>query len=327
MNAVTTNVQPRECGHCERKPRVLSRIGHYLGYVLFRALLCVAGALSPESCDRIAGGLAGLMFDVIRFRRRVVLENLRHAYPELTEGERVAMARRMWRHLLLFAAETVHLPRKIHLATWRRYLRLDKADEFTRIMLGERPLVMATGHYGNFELAGLILGMFGYTTHAIARPMDNPYLDAYMTRSRARNGIRILSKSGDHERISQILASGGIVSFLADQYAGSKGCWVDFFGRPASAHKAVALFALEADALLLVGHCRRIGPPLHYEMTMDGLADPRTAAHHVGGIRELTQWFTSRIESGIRLAPDQYWWVHRRWKDNRPARRRARQAA
>jgi KDO2-lipid IV(A) lauroyltransferase len=113
------------------------------------------------------------------------------------------------------------------------------------------------------------------------------------------------------------------LTFLADQYAGIKGCWVDFFGRPASVHKSIALLALENNARLSVCASRRLGRPMRFELYDYAEIDPRA----VGTVRELTQWYTSRLEELIRQSPEQYWWLHRRWKDPRPARRAEKAAA
>ena len=299
----------------------------YLVYLLVRVASCVAQAVRLETCHSAAKLLAVLFTDVLGVRRAVINENLRHAFPELSDSQRRSLARRMWEHLILFAAEVAHTPRKIHETNWRDYLKLEDEAPLTRLLLDDRPLLMVSGHFGNFELAGYFFGLFGYTFHSVARPLDNPFLDEFILRSRRISGQRMLSKQEDYGQIMDILSAGGVVSFLADQYAGSKGCWVDFFGRSASAHKAIALFALNADAPLAVGCCRRLGRPLQYELRLEGVADPRQAADSTAGVRELTQWYNKRLEAAIRIAPEQYWWLHRRWKDNRPARRSARQAA
>jgi KDO2-lipid IV(A) lauroyltransferase len=114
---------------------------------------------------------------------------------------------------------------------------------------------------------------------------------------------------------------------VADQYAGSKGCWVEFFHRPASAHKAIALFALQHDAPIVVGYCRRMARPMQFELTIQGTLDPRSTDRSVNGVKEITQWYTTQIEKMVRQAPEQYWWLHRRWKDNRERHRKAKQAA
>jgi KDO2-lipid IV(A) lauroyltransferase len=116
-----------------------------------------------------------------------------------------------------------------------------------------------------------------------------------------------------------VLASAGTMAFLADQAAGSKDCWVDFFGRPASTYKAIALLSVQHDAPMAVCYARRLGRPMQFEMTTAAIADPRDTGEGTGSIHELTQWYTSRLEEGIRQSPEQYWWVHRRWKE-RPKR-------
>ncbi|MGE0607937.1 MAG: lysophospholipid acyltransferase family protein [Pirellulales bacterium] len=296
----------------------------FVAYLCVRALLCIAQSMRLETCESFCSLLASLLTDVLRLRRRIILENLRHAYPEWSDAQRLAVARQMWRHLLFSIVETAQFRRKIRLTNWRDYLRLKKTEEFTRIMLSGRPRVMVGGHFGNFELGGYIMALFGYTNHGVARPLDNPFLDRWAYGHRNIDGQHILSKRGDHERIRDILANGGAVIFLADQYAGSKGCWVEFFGRPASAHKAVPLFAFDCGGLVLAGHCRRVGPPLHYEMTMDGVVDVLDPPASLAGVRELTQWYTSRLEDAVQLAPEQYWWLHRRWKDRRAQNKAAR---
>src|SRR6185295_14986309 len=128
----------------------------------------------------------------------------------------------------------------------------------------DRPLVIVSGHYGNFEFAAHALAVLGFPSCAIARPLDNIYLDRFLHRFRGANGQRILPKNGSAAEIDALLARGGTLLFLADQFAGPKGCWVDFFGRPASTHKAIALFSLSNDAPLLFCFSRRIGEPLEH---------------------------------------------------------------
>jgi len=110
------------------------------------------------------------------------------------------------------------------------------------------------------------------------------------------------------------------MTLLADQYAGRKGCWVEFFGRPASAHKAIALLAMENDCPIVVTSSRRLDRPLRLEMAVTAIAGAE-AIRQMGTVRDVTQWYTSRLEDVIRQAPEQYWWIHRRWKDTRRKKR------
>jgi KDO2-lipid IV(A) lauroyltransferase len=176
------------------------------------------------------------------------------------------------------------------------------------------------GHYGNFELSGYMLGLLGFPSYTIARTLDNPYLDRFINDFRGSTGQFILPKMGSAQRVDALLASGGTLTVLADQCAGPKGCFVNFFGRPASTHKAIALFSLGADAPMVVCYDVRVGQPLKHVIGMEDDFDPLTADPSMRTVPDITAWYTQRLERLIRRAPEQYWWLHRRWKDFRPAR-------
>jgi Kdo2-lipid IVA lauroyltransferase/acyltransferase len=183
--------------------------------------------------------------------------------------------------------------------------------------------VIVSGHFGNFELAGFAFGLFGFEMFSVARPLDNRFLDRWVRDFRAASFVRILPKNGSAGEIADLLARQGTLSVLADQHAGAKGCWVDFFGRPASTHKAIALFSLANDAPLVVGGFRRLDEPLKFELAIECVADPRCLEPEQHGVAGLTQWYTHCLERMIRRDPDQYWWVHRRWKDTRARKTKA----
>ncbi|MEZ6071201.1 MAG: lysophospholipid acyltransferase family protein [Pirellulales bacterium] len=242
-------------------------------------------------------------------------------------GRVLGWARQMWQHLFGMIVEIALLPRKVHRTNWRRFVRLGGRRRLMLRLLDDRPTIICSAHYGNFEVAGYVLGLLGFPTYTVARTLDNPFLDRFVNRFRGMTGQFILAKKGGYEKIVEVLESQGTMTFLADQYAGRKGCWVDFFGRPASVHKAIALFALNHDAPLAMGYARRVGGPLEYELVTPAVIDPRDDRAEVQGARELTRWFTGEIEAFVREAPEQYWWLHRRWKDRRPAAGKRREAA
>ncbi len=296
-------------------------VGEYIAYLIVRLVICVAQALPLSVCDSIARGLAWLFADVLRARRKITDENLRHAFPEWSAAKRKKTARQMWHHLFLFICEIAQTSRRIHRHNWHQHVRIVGEAKLVRMLMTGRPMLLVTAHFGNFELAGYLLSLFGYRIHTVARPLDNRFLDRFLQRFRASQGQEMLSKQSDYARIRDILADGGTVSFLADQYAGAKGCWVNFFGRPASAHKAIPLFALDNDAPIAVGCCRRLeGEPMRYELRLQEIADPRELADNEQNTRWLAQWYHDQFEAFIREAPEQYWWLHRRWKDRRKKR-------
>lgn len=299
----------------------------YLTYLVVRVAVCVIQAMSLEACAAWARRLAFLAAAVFNIRRRVVDDNLKHAFPELSPQERRVMARQMWEHLLLMAFEVMQAPRKIHDTNWRDYVQLVDPAPIIRACFDDRPLVILSGHYGNFELSGYVLALLGFPTFTVARTLDNRFLDEFINDFRGRTGQYILQKKGSSNEIEQVMNAGGTIALLGDQYAGRKGCWVEFFGRPASSHKACALFTLGGNAPAIFCFARRPqGRMLHIEMGTDGMLDPDTISSDLRTVPAVTLWYNRRLEHAIRQAPEQYWWLHRRWRQAK-ARKKHRQAA
>jgi KDO2-lipid IV(A) lauroyltransferase len=296
----------------------MKRAGDYLVYLVVRLTICIVQALPLATGHALARRLAWLFGDVLKVRAQVVDENLAFAFPELPRPERCRLARQMWEHLFLLAIEVAHTPRKLHETNWRDYVQLHDKAEFMRRLISGRPTMVVTGHFGNFEIGGYMLGILGFPTYSVARPLDNPYLDRFLARFRGATGQRLIPKNGGYEQIETVMRNGGILAFLADQYAGPKGCWVEFFGRPASAHKAIALLAFEHQAQVVVAAVPRRGRPMQFDLRRCDETDPLWDRPETRGVRELTQWFTAALEGAVRIWPDQYWWLHRRWKDPRP---------
>lgn len=298
----------------------------YLVYVVIRILICIIQAMRIETGQQVARGLAWLFCDVLHIRRGVVDDNLAHAFPEMSSAERSRLAQRMWEHLFLLVLEVAHTPRKIHETNWRDYVSLANKAMLVKCLLDDRPLLIVSAHLANFEVGGYVLGILGFPTYTVARTLDNPYLDEFINQFRGSSGQHIIPKNGGYEQIVEVLSSGGTMTFLADQYAGPKGCWVDFFGRPASAHKAIALLALDNNAWMSVSTVRRLERPMRFELNNYRIIDPHKTDTDVGTISDLTQWYTTQLEELIRHTPDQYWWLHRRWKDTRVKKRKKKAA-
>jgi Kdo2-lipid IVA lauroyltransferase/acyltransferase len=287
----------------------------FVAYLVIRVFICIVQATSIEACQYFAHALGWLAADVLKLRRKTVDENLRHVFPQQTEPQRRKMKRRMWEHLFLMVCEIAHAPRKLHDTNWRRYIQLRNERPMLLQLLDERPTILVSGHYGNFEIAGFVTGLLGFSTHTVARQLDNPFLDRFLNKFRAINGQFMLPKDGSAPLIGAVLDQGGTLGLLGDQHAGEKGCWVEFLGRLASCHKAVAVFTIAGKAPMVVAYARRLERPLHFEVGMQGLADPMLNGPECGGVKPLTEWYNQRLAEVILAAPEQYWWMHRRWRD------------
>jgi Kdo2-lipid IVA lauroyltransferase/acyltransferase len=299
-------------------------IVEWIVYVFVRTLICIVQCLTLQQAEELARLLAWWSHSVFRIRSRVVDENLRHAFPDLSREDRRQLAADMWLHLYLLGVEMLQATRKIHRSNWRNWITIpdDEKRVIVRRMLDRRALVVVTAHFGNFEISGYVAALLGFPTRTLARNLDNRFLDTYLKRVRESTGQIIYPARGTAELAQSVLETRGILALLGDQHAGPKGCWVQFFGRPASCHKSVAVFALANRVPLMVVLANRIpGKIMHFELRMMGLKDPLAVQADLPSVSELTQWYNDVLERRIRELPDQYWWLHRRWKDTRPARK------
>jgi KDO2-lipid IV(A) lauroyltransferase len=308
---------------------------HFIVYLAVRVVVFVVQTVSPRIAYILADTVGDAMSRLIRRRSKTALENVCHAFPELASNPAAAdaLVGAMYRHLARAAVEVILAGRKLRPSTWQRYMSFNEDEKALLLQAfdSKRPVLIVTAHLGNWELAGLAFGLLGYRTYAIARALDNPYLDRYVRRLRCATGQDIIAKHGDFDRLASALAAGGNVATLADQDAGPHGVFVDFFGRPASTHKAVALLALKHDIVLFVGavprvprHCHPPGhgrpaeglEPMCYAFELGEVIDPRGYAGlpRAAAVRAITAQYTAALERLIRRYPEQYFWLHRRWK-------------
>lgn len=296
----------------------------WLVYVAVRSLVCIVQILPLDQATSLAKALATIFHQVLRIRHRVVDDNLRQAFPQLTARERNRLEGQMWEHLFLLGIEMLQAARKIHRTNWRKWVVIppDEKKVIVRRMLDRQALVAVTAHFGNFEISGYIAALLGFPTRTLARTLDNRFLERYLRRVRESAGQIMYPARGTAELAQAVLDTRGILALLGDQHAGPKGCWVQFFGRPVSCHKSVAVFALANRIPLMVILANRVpGKVMRFELRMMGLMDPLALGGDLPSVSELTQWYNDVLEQRIREIPDQYWWLHRRWKEKPPSRR------
>jgi KDO2-lipid IV(A) lauroyltransferase len=313
------------------KPR--SPVADFAVYLVVRFVVCILQALSFRAACRMANVLAWLVYHVDRRHRLVALDNLQHAFGDGDAAERDRLVRAIYRHFCTMLMEIIHLPRLLHPQNWKQHMTILNHRPIVDVLLSDRPVLIVSGHFGNWEFGGYIFALFGFRTHAIARPLDNLHVDAFLRRFRENTGQRVLAKHGDFEQMQKVLASNGIIMTLGDQDAGSRGLFVDFFGRPASTHKAVALLALEYNVPMIVLTSTRAplsGVPgsdnWRYEGAAADIILPEEYKDRSDAVPALTRRFTTALEGMIRQRPEQYFWLHRRWK-HQPKARKAKKAA
>ena len=291
---------------------------HKVEYALARTILAVLGLL-PRPLARLAAGLATfLVYLLVSRYRRVAHLNLRLALPELSAGERRRIVRGVYRNLGRMLAEFAHFPRYTR-QNVAQVITYDGFENYAEAVRRGRGVLYLTGHLGAWELGAFAHSVYGHPLHVLIRALDNPFLNELVNRYRSLAGNRILEKRDFLRGILEALRKNEVVGILIDQNVSPQdGAFVQFFGVPASTATGLAKIALRAEAAVVpafafwdaaLGHYRlRFDPPLELVRT----ADPEQDV--VANI----QLFTHVLEQHIRCHPDQWLWIHRRWKTRPP---------
>ncbi len=296
----------------------------WLVYLAVR-LYCMTAQMFPiETNLRTARWLGWLWYRLLRRHRERAKEHLRLAFGKaISERQADRLARKSMQQMTMMATEVLFTPRLITEWTWPRYIRLKGLGEALDVLLERRGAILLTGHYGNWELLGYTLAALGFDMTAVMRPLDNPYLNDYLMAQRQKRGLQLLYKRGATRSAEDVLAGGGMLGFIADQNAGHKGLFVDFFGRAASTYKSIGLLAIRHEVPIIVGYARRLSPRFEYEIGISRIIRPHEWQGREDELTWITQEYTRAIEDFVREAPEQYLWIHRRWKSRPPHERPA----
>jgi KDO2-lipid IV(A) lauroyltransferase len=290
-------------------------IVEYLAYVGLRLFAMFVHMFDWQTNYRTARFLGDMIWKYDRRHRNRGLEHLRRSFPGWTPQRYDTVGRLSMRNLMYLGLEILFTVKLITPPRWRRHITLTNMAENIRLLVKrETGLIFITGHFGNWEVVGYTMAALGFPNYAIARRLDNRFVNDYILGIRQNRGMIVLDKKGATESMDEILAQKGAVSFIADQDAGRKGLFVDFFGRPASTYKAPALMAMQYGAPVIVGYGRRLDEEYHFEIGIQRIIYPSEWADKDNPIRWITQEYTKALEDVIRTAPEQYLWVHRRWK-------------
>jgi Kdo2-lipid IVA lauroyltransferase/acyltransferase len=263
--------------------------------------------------------LGRLLADLDPRHVAIAAENMRHAFPHWDEARRLRTARAVYAHFgqtlldILWMAEA---PREVLLAL---IVEEGRAGVDAARAAG-KGVVYVTGHYGNWEFYGMAFGWIGAPVGVVARPLDNPVLEERLTAFRTRAGNTVISKRRALGEILRFLRQGSGVAIVVDQNVQEQdGIFVEFFGRPAATTTVAAALAVKTGCALVPVHCEAL-PDGRYKFAYGRPLEWTSSGSRRDDIARLTQAMTTEIEAWVRERPEQWLWMHRRWKTQpRPA--------
>lgn len=315
---------------------------HRPAFWALRGALSLPLVAGPRASLEAARG-AGRAFARMPFNRTRLLraaEHIRMACPGFDEAERIEHAVRAYEHLFMLGVEVTFAPRIMSEDAWIRHAELDNIAIGLKAIMSGRPVILITGHCGNWELLGYTMALLGFPMHALYRPLDNKPLDEWVRQTRGRRGLLLLDKFGALKQIPDLVAAGAPIGFVADQNAGDRGLFVPFFGRLASTYKSIGMLAYHHRASIVVGQARRMGwngredrpvregfasphtgEAIRYRLEIEDAIHPEDWDGQPDPFFYMAARYRRAIERMILRAPEQYLWMHRMWK-SRPRHER-----
>jgi KDO2-lipid IV(A) lauroyltransferase len=281
----------------------------------------------PRSVALALGNVVGRLIGALDRRHVAVAEeNLRHAFPDWAPERRLRTARGVYAHFGRMILDILWLRGHSRDEVMSR-LDVIGREHVEKAYSGRRGAIFVTAHLGNWEVIGLAHGWTFGPIEVIARPLDNPALDRRMCAFREMAGNRVVYKQDALRQVLRTLHAGGGVAILMDQNVQEKdGIFVDFFGRPAATTTVAAALAVKTGCALVPGHTT-IGPDGRYRAVYDPPLQWTPSGDKQADIARLTQELTRVIEGWIRQHPEQWLWIHRRWKTQPSKGERAAAAA
>lgn len=273
----------------------------------------------PRRAARIAGGSIAFAFYLLHRRLiRIGRHNLKLAFPERTEAWRRRQLRRLYRHLGRQLAEFCRFPRarRERLAEWFETRGL---ENFLAAQARGRGVLILTAHLGGWEISSFAHSLAGYPLKFIVRPLDNPWLDRMVNRYRGLHGNQPITKRDFARPLLQAMAANQTVGILLDQNSSPpQGVFVPFFGRAACTAAGLAKIALRSGAAVVPGFCVWEAEQRRYVLTFEPELPHLRPGEEEENVIANTAQYTAAIERWVRRYPDQWLWVHRRWKTRPP---------
>nr|MBN2276835.1 hypothetical protein [candidate division Zixibacteria bacterium] len=290
------------------------KISHGFEYAAFWILARTVQLMPGWLADKVAVGLGGLAFYVLASRRRIALNNLHRAFKkEKSEDECRRIARLAFVNFARTTIEFMRLP-VVARKGFRKVIPGTEGEDIMESCLKQdKGVVFITGHIGNWEYLGGWLASLGQPADLLVGQQHNPYVDKMINNLRRAAEVGIIPVGVAARHVIKALKNNHRVAFVSDHHSASGGVVVRLFDRPASTPKGAASFVVQVGSPLVLGLMIRIRYNLFRIIAMPPIYPPNSGDKEKD-IKDITQQYTSLLESVIRQYPEQWMWTHRRWK-------------
>jgi KDO2-lipid IV(A) lauroyltransferase len=285
-----------------------------LEYALAWPFIKILGILPRPLARALGIGIGWLVYLLHVRLRQVGMRNLALAFPEKSAAERARILRGEFTSLGRQLAEVCQIP-KYTPENVDQVVVYEGFENYEQARARGKGVLFLTAHFGGWELSAFTHSMHGHWMHVVVRPLDNPYLDRLIRNYRTMHGNKIVDKADFVRGLLAAMKAGEVVGILMDtNMTPPQGVFVDFFGIPACTASGLARIALRTDAAVVPGFTIWDPSLRKYRLRFDPAVELIRTGHLEADIVANTRQFTNIIEDYVRQYPEQWLWVHRRWK-------------
>ncbi|HYB90069.1 MAG TPA: lysophospholipid acyltransferase family protein [Candidatus Binataceae bacterium] len=299
-------------------PRQIGPVPARIEYTGVAGIVAMLRAMSLERAVRVGARLGTIAAALDRPNRPIAMRNLEIAFPEMDRAARLEIVRGVYRNWGRMLAEWAHMGslNRTNIERYVKYEGRENWDEGLRLSNGRGAIVL-TAHFGNFELMNVAHSIYGNLIAIVHRPLRNPLIDAAVCAARVRFGNRIIERKNGAMETIRLMRKNWHIAVALDLDV-RDGVFVDFFGMPACTSEGVARLAMATGAPIVPCFMIRDGASTRHTIAIQPPLELVRGRDRDAAMRENTQRCVAAIEKMIRLHPDHWNWIHRRWKTRPP---------
>ncbi len=292
-------------------------IRHKFEYYLTVIMVALFKIMPAKLATKTGMVIGSFAYRALKIRRKVVIDNLKQAFPDKSIEELNRIALNSYRHWGGVGAEFARLT-KINRKFCHKYIDFEGEEVLNECRdMGKGTLIIA-GHLGNWEIMGAVCSILGYNVTYVVASQTNKLVDNLMDEVRRFHDIEIWKTREAPRGVLRSLRDNRFIALMIDQDAGKECVFVNFFGKLASTHRGPAVFYQRTQSPMVMSSCIRI-KGLHYKIKFEKISLPEFGGRNKEEInRRIMQYVTSILEEKVRSYPEQYFWLHKRWKTQPP---------
>jgi Kdo2-lipid IVA lauroyltransferase/acyltransferase len=288
-------------------------VKNILEYILFLSLSYFCRILGLRLSRKFSSAIAFFFFYIIPIRKEVVFDNLKHAFPDLTSNEIKSIASNSYKNFAITLVEILYLP-------WTTELQIKKAVQFDHLELIEKKekenngVILLSAHFGNWEYLAISGGVqLNKKFSVIVKSQRNPYVNDWMNRARTRWTNKVVPLGVSIRNIYSELLNKGIIALVADQRGPEESIKLEFFGRKTSVYTGPAILSIKSNAPIIYGIAVR-QTDYSYKVQIIEISKEGLPNEFDEKVKMLSERMLKYLEIIIREHPEQWFWMHKRWK-------------